>query len=119
MVILADGNEGEQASSASSGKADKQVQRGVVPLLPTTATTRATAVLILFVVLLLAFFFDVRAAYAVTLTVNSTADPGTGGCNTTECTSREAINVSNGLPTTDTIEFRARFKTSSVDSRSR
>jgi CSLREA domain-containing protein len=39
------------------------------------------------------------------LTVNSTADPGTGGCNSTECTLREAINVSNGLPTTETINF--------------
>ena len=32
-------------------------------------------------------------------------DPGTGGCNSTECTLREAINTSNGLPTTDTIRF--------------
>lgn len=44
-------------------------------------------------------------AHAITLTVNSTADPGTGGCNSTECTLREAINVSNGLSTTDTINF--------------
>ena len=36
-------------------------------------------------------------AYAVptTFTVNSTADPGTGGCNATECTLREAINAAN------------------------
>ena len=36
-------------------------------------------------------------AYAVpsTFTVNSTADPGTGGCNATQCTLREAINAAN------------------------
>jgi hypothetical protein len=39
------------------------------------------------------------------LTVNSTADPGAGGCNSTEYTLREAITASNGLPTTDTINF--------------
>lgn len=44
-------------------------------------------------------------AHAIPLTVNSKADPGTGGCNNTECTLREAINASNGLPTTDTIKF--------------
>jgi CSLREA domain-containing protein len=44
-------------------------------------------------------------AHAITLTVNSTADPGTDGCNSTECTLREAINVSNGLSTTETINF--------------
>src|SRR5215218_750361 len=36
-------------------------------------------------------------AYAApsTFTVNSTADPGTGGCNATQCTLREAINAAN------------------------
>jgi CSLREA domain-containing protein len=36
-------------------------------------------------------------AYAAptTFTVNSTADPGTGGCDATECTLREAINAAN------------------------
>ena len=37
------------------------------------------------------------------MTVNSTADPG--GCNSTEYTLRKAITTSNGLPTTDTINF--------------
>ncbi|HET7271159.1 MAG TPA: hypothetical protein VFI90_08725 [Rubrobacter sp.] len=44
-------------------------------------------------------------ARAIGLTVNSTADPGTGGCNPTECTLREAIIVSNDQSTTETIEF--------------
>jgi CSLREA domain-containing protein len=52
------------------------------------------AVMVAFLVVLLA----PSPAHAITLTVNSTADPGTGGCNSTECTLREAINVSNGLP---------------------
>ncbi len=56
-------------------------------------------------VLLVLSLLAARPAHAITLTVNSTADPGTGGCNSTECTLREAINVSNGLPTTETIEF--------------
>src|SRR5215207_7901234 len=36
-------------------------------------------------------------AYAApsTFTVNSTADPGTGGCNATQCTLREAIDAAN------------------------
>ena len=59
------------------------------------------AVVVAFLVVLLV----PSPAHAISLTVNSTADPGTGGCNSTECTLREAINVSNGLPTTDTIEF--------------
>ena len=59
-----------------------------------------TAVAALFFVLV-----GTGPAYAVTLTVNSAADPGTGGCNSTECTLREAINASNGLPTSDTIDF--------------
>jgi CSLREA domain-containing protein len=54
---------------------------------------------------LLVMLLDSRPAHAVTLTVNSRADPGTGGCNTTQCTLREAISTSNGLPTTDTIRF--------------
>ena len=80
------------------------MKRGAVPLLPTTATTRA-AVLTLFVVLLLAFFFDIRAAHADTFTVNSTNDPGTGGCNATECTLREAITAANTASGADTINF--------------
>ena len=57
------------------------------------------------IVALLVVLLTPVPAHAISLTVNSTADPGTGGCNSTECTLREAINVSNGLATTDTIEF--------------
>jgi titin len=83
------------------------MKRDAVPLLPTT-TTRAAAVLAFFVVVLLAFFFDIRLAHAATFTVNSTNDPGTAGCDATECTLREAIdatNANNNAPTIDTIEF--------------
>ena len=38
-------------------------------------------------------------------TVNSTADPGVGGCDATECTLREAINAANSSGGTDTINF--------------
>jgi CSLREA domain-containing protein len=67
--------------------------------------TKALAFAAAVMVALLFVLADAKPAHAVTLTVNSTADPGTGGCNSTECTLREAINVSNGLPTTDTINF--------------
>jgi CSLREA domain-containing protein len=48
---------------------------------------------------------DGRADAAVTFTVNSTGDPGTGGCNSTECTLREAIAVANRVSGADTIRF--------------
>jgi CSLREA domain-containing protein len=45
-------------------------------------------------------------AQAATFTVNSTADPGTGGCNAAECTLREAIQGANSNPNnSDTINF--------------
>ncbi len=40
-----------------------------------------------------------------TFTVNSTADPGTGGCDATECTLREAIAAANSAAGADTIKF--------------
>ncbi|KPK47635.1 MAG: hypothetical protein AMJ77_02510 [Dehalococcoidia bacterium SM23_28_2] len=40
-----------------------------------------------------------------TFTVNSTADPGDGTCDATECTLREAIAAANASAGTDTIEF--------------
>ena len=46
-----------------------------------------------------------RPAYAATLTVNNTADPGDGDCNPNGgCTLREAINEANAT-TADTIRF--------------
>ncbi|HEX5847548.1 MAG TPA: hypothetical protein VFY59_00005, partial [Rubrobacter sp.] len=68
-------------------------------------STKALGSVLAIVAALLVVFLDSRSAHAVTLTVNSRVDPGTGGCNSTQCTLREAINTSNGLPTTDTIEF--------------
>jgi CSLREA domain-containing protein len=38
--------------------------------------------------------------------VNSPADPGTGGCDPSECTLREAILEANNLQGTDDIQFR-------------
>ena len=40
-----------------------------------------------------------------TFTVNSTADPGDGVCNPTECTLREAIDAANAAPGLDVINF--------------
>jgi CSLREA domain-containing protein len=40
-----------------------------------------------------------------TFVVNSTADPGDGVCNATECTLREAINAANATANTDTLQF--------------
>jgi CSLREA domain-containing protein len=45
-------------------------------------------------------------ADATVFTVNSTADPGTGGCDVAECTLREAINAANAnTGGTDAIYF--------------
>ncbi len=45
-------------------------------------------------------------ATPVTISVNSTADPGTGTCDQTECTLREAITQANNTPSTaETIAF--------------
>lgn len=49
-----------------------------------------------------------KPAHAATFTVNSTADPGNGTCNASECTLREAITASNSNnndPVVDTIDF--------------
>ncbi len=69
------------------------------------ARVLALGLLAMVTALLIGLMLAPGPAHAVTLTVNSTADPGTGGCNSTECTLREAINVSNGLSTTDAINF--------------
>src|SRR5436190_24307117 len=45
------------------------------------------------------------AGAATTFHVNSTADPGTGTCDVTECTLREAITAANADPAVDTIDF--------------
>jgi CSLREA domain-containing protein len=42
---------------------------------------------------------------ATTFTVNSTLDPGTGTCDATECTLREAIDAANATTGSDTIAF--------------
>jgi CSLREA domain-containing protein len=42
---------------------------------------------------------------STTYTVNSTADPGVGVCDATECTLREAIHAANSSGGTDTIKF--------------
>jgi trimeric autotransporter adhesin len=42
---------------------------------------------------------------ATPFTVNSTVDPGTGGCDITECTQRESIDAANSAAGADTIDF--------------
>ena len=44
-------------------------------------------------------------ASAASFTVNSTAHPGTGVCDATECTLREAISAANATTDPDTITF--------------
>src|SRR3712207_1728192 len=47
-----------------------------------------------------------RPAHAdLTFTVNSVGDPGSGGCNSSECTLREAIALANRVAGADTIEL--------------
>ncbi|MBK8069204.1 MAG: CSLREA domain-containing protein [Rhodanobacteraceae bacterium] len=41
----------------------------------------------------------------ISLVVNSTADPGDGNCDVSECTLREAIAAANLMPDPDVIEF--------------
>ena len=64
-------------------------------------------ILILGVALLITFatFQDMVQAQAATFTVNSTADPGDGVCDASECTLREAISAANAGSGTDTIAF--------------
>lgn len=45
------------------------------------------------------------ATQAATYTVNSTADPGVGVCDLSECTLREAISAANATSSDDVIEF--------------
>ena len=45
------------------------------------------------------------AMAGLTFTVNSTADPGSGICDVTECTLREAITAANAAAGSDTIAF--------------
>ncbi len=71
--------------------------------------TRTALVLVLGLVttLLLSLQANGRPAHAAptTFTVNSTADPGNGVCNATQCTLREAIEAANANPGADTIAF--------------
>ena len=59
----------------------------------------------LLLVALVSMMLAARPAHATTFTVNSTADPGSGGCNSTECTLREAIGVANRVEGADIIRF--------------
>jgi hypothetical protein len=60
------------------------------------------------VALTLALFVGVlsaRDAHAKTFTVNSTANPGNGVCNATQCTLQAAVNEASFNGETDTINF--------------
>ena len=66
---------------------------------------RALLVLAVLAIMGVLFAVGARPAHATTYIVNSTADPGTGGCTPTECTLREAITDANDRAGADTIEF--------------
>ena len=64
---------------------------------------RRRAVLLL-AVMTAALIMVASPAWATTFTVNSTSDPGTGSCDLTECTLREAIIAANSnLDTTTAL----------------
>jgi Bacterial Ig-like domain len=48
-----------------------------------------------------------RDAHAKTFLVNSLANPGSGGCNATQCTLKEAVGEAGTNGVTDTINFKA------------
>jgi hypothetical protein len=49
-------------------------------------------------------------AQAETFTVNNLANPGSGGCNATECTLQEAVQAADANGQSDTINFAAGLK---------
>ncbi len=57
------------------------------------------------VLLVLAGVLFAKPAHAETFSVNSTNHPGTGACDATECTLREAISAANLNGQSDTIGF--------------
>lgn len=61
--------------------------------------------LLALVVCVVALAMVAGPARAETFTVNSTADPGDGTCDASECTLREAVNAANGNGEADTITF--------------
>lgn len=70
-----------------------------------TKNTKALVHGALLAAILAAGLMFASPAHAAAITVNSAADPGSGGCNGTECTLREAISLANRFPGPDTIEF--------------
>src|SRR5215470_463198 len=68
--------------------------------IPGTSNSLLRLALVLVVLLL-----GVGSARADTFTVNSTADPGDGICDASECTLREAITAANTSPGADKIVF--------------
>jgi hypothetical protein len=72
---------------------------------------RRTRVQILALVVLAAslglLLANAKPAHAQSFTVNSTIHPGTGVCDATECTLKEAINEANSNGVSDTIQFAA------------
>jgi hypothetical protein len=65
-------------------------------------------------VVCLALFVLAAPASAATITVNANLNPGTGGCNATECTLNEAITLANSDAAPDTINFAPLLGTISV-----
>ncbi|MEA2484065.1 MAG: large repetitive protein, partial [Thermoleophilaceae bacterium] len=71
---------------------------------PMQIAVRVTLAAALIAVALAALATAAQAA-PLTFTVNSTADPGTGICDVTECTLREALLAANANTGADTIAF--------------
>jgi CSLREA domain-containing protein len=71
---------------------------------PMQIAVRVTLAAALIAVALAALAAAAQAA-PLTFTVNSTADPGTGICDVTECTLREALLAANANTGADTIAF--------------
>jgi CSLREA domain-containing protein len=70
-----------------------------------SAGKRTMVVSLLVALMAVGLMLTAKPAHAVTFTVNTTSDTGSGGCNSTECTLREAIAVANRVEGADTIRF--------------
>ncbi len=70
-----------------------------------SARRNGLSVMAALTLLLLVGVLFAKPAHATTFTVNSTNHPGTGVCDATECTLREAINEANTNGESDTIGF--------------
>ena len=69
------------------------------------ARTLAFCIVAVLVAASLGMLLTAKPAHAKTFTVNSKANPGSGGCTASECTLKEAINEANANGESDAISF--------------